>query len=69
MIMYDFYVYDSTNDATVNYDHVLIVPNAFTKDGSKSVANLMQGDWADVKLTLAIPAGKTGGFYVKVTDV
>ena len=62
---YDFYVYDSTNDATTNFDHVLIVPNANGKDGSKAVANLMQGDWADVKLVLANPAGKTGGFYVK----
>ena len=33
---YDFYVYDSTNDATANYDHVLIVPNANGKDGSQS---------------------------------
>jgi 2',3'-cyclic-nucleotide 2'-phosphodiesterase (5'-nucleotidase family) len=65
---YDFYVYDSTNDGVVNYDHVLIVPNAFLKDGSKAVANLMAGGWADVKLTFALPAnltGKTGGYYVK----
>ena len=62
---YDFYIYDSTDDATVNYDHVLIVPNANGKDGSKAVANLMAGEWADVKVVLANPAGKTGGFYVK----
>jgi hypothetical protein len=62
---YDFYVYDSTDDATVNYDRVLIVPNANVKDCSKVVANLEAGDWADVKLVLANPAGKTGGFYVK----
>jgi 2',3'-cyclic-nucleotide 2'-phosphodiesterase (5'-nucleotidase family) len=62
---YDFYVYDSTNDATVNYDHVLIVPNADAKDGSKKVAVLMEKEWADVKVVLAIPAGETGGFYVK----
>lgn len=62
---YDFYVYDSTNDTTTNYDHVLIVPNANAKDGSLSVANLMKGQWADVKVVLANPAGKTGGFYVK----
>ena len=62
---YDFYVYDTTNDATVNYDYVLIVPNANGKDGSKSVANLMAKQWADVKVVLANPAGKTGGFYVK----
>jgi 2',3'-cyclic-nucleotide 2'-phosphodiesterase (5'-nucleotidase family)/predicted AlkP superfamily phosphohydrolase/phosphomutase len=62
---YDFYVYDSTDDATIDYDHVLIVPNANGKDGSKAVANLTQYQWADVKVVLAIPAGKTAGFYVK----
>jgi len=62
---YDFYIYDSTDDAAVNYDHVLIVPDADAKNGSKAVANLMAGQWADVKVTLAIPAGKTAGFYVK----
>ncbi|NJD58379.1 MAG: hypothetical protein FIA98_03145 [Anaerolineae bacterium] len=62
---YDFYVYDSTNDATINYDHVLIVPNASLKDGSTAVANLMADEWADVKVVLANPAGKSAGFYVK----
>ncbi len=62
---YDFYVFDTTNDAKVNYDHVVVVPNASVKDGSKQVANLVSGAWADVKVTLANPAGKTGGFYVK----
>jgi 2',3'-cyclic-nucleotide 2'-phosphodiesterase (5'-nucleotidase family)/predicted AlkP superfamily phosphohydrolase/phosphomutase len=64
---YDFYVYDSTNDATVNYDRVMIVPNADAKDGAKAVATLMEKEWADVKVTLANPAGRTGGFYVKAT--
>ncbi len=62
---YDFYVYDSTDDAKVNYDRVLIVPDADGNDGAKAVANLEAGGWADVKVTLANPAGKTGGFYVK----
>jgi len=62
---YDFFVYDSTNDATTNYDMVLIVPNAAAKDGSQAVADLAQYEWADVKVMLANPAGKTGGFYVK----
>lgn len=62
---YDFYIYDSTNDATENYDHVLIVPNASAKNGSQAVANLMERQWGDIKVTLANPAGKTGGFYVK----
>jgi 2',3'-cyclic-nucleotide 2'-phosphodiesterase (5'-nucleotidase family) len=62
---YDFYVYDSSNDAVSNYDHVLIVPNADAKNGSAAVANLAEDDWADVKLLLANPAGKTAGYYVK----
>jgi 2',3'-cyclic-nucleotide 2'-phosphodiesterase (5'-nucleotidase family) len=37
---YDFYIYDSTDDATINYDHVLIVPNTAGKDGSQAVADL-----------------------------
>jgi 2',3'-cyclic-nucleotide 2'-phosphodiesterase (5'-nucleotidase family) len=63
--MYDFYVYDSTDDAAINYDYVLIAPNAAAKDGSQAVADLAQYEWADVKVVLANPAGKTGGFYVK----
>ncbi len=63
--VYDFYVYDATDDATINYDHVLIVPNVNLKDGSSAVADLMAKEWADVKVVLANPAGKTGGFYVK----
>jgi 2',3'-cyclic-nucleotide 2'-phosphodiesterase (5'-nucleotidase family)/predicted AlkP superfamily phosphohydrolase/phosphomutase len=62
---YDFFVYDSTDDAVVNYDHVLIVSNADLKDGSKAVANLMAGQWADIKVLLANPAGMTSGYYVK----
>jgi 2',3'-cyclic-nucleotide 2'-phosphodiesterase (5'-nucleotidase family)/predicted AlkP superfamily phosphohydrolase/phosphomutase len=62
---YDFYVYDSTDDATVNYDGVLIVPNAAGKDGAAAVADLSEDEWADVKVVLANPAGKTGGFFVK----
>jgi 2',3'-cyclic-nucleotide 2'-phosphodiesterase (5'-nucleotidase family) len=62
---FDFYVYDSSDDAVENYDHVLVVPNAASKDGSQAVADLMEKEWADVKVMLAIPAGKTAGFYVK----
>ncbi len=62
---YDFYVYDSTDDAAVNYDHVLVVPNAATKDGSLAIADLMEKEWADVKVAMANPAGMTGGFYIK----
>jgi 2',3'-cyclic-nucleotide 2'-phosphodiesterase (5'-nucleotidase family) len=63
--LYDFFVYDSTDDATVNYDHVLIVPNDNAKDGTYMVADLTQYQWADIKVLVTNPAGKTGGFYVK----
>jgi 2',3'-cyclic-nucleotide 2'-phosphodiesterase (5'-nucleotidase family) len=62
---FDFYIYDSTRDHRTNYDHVLIVPNASLKDGSQAVADLKSGKWADIKVVLDNPAGKTAGFYVK----
>ncbi len=60
---YDFYVYDTTNDGVSNYNKVMIAPHAVGKNGSMAVANLMQGGWADIKMTLT--SGKTAGFYVK----
>ena len=44
------YLYDSTDDATVNYDRVLFSP---TKSGTDAVGDLAEGEWADVKVTLA----------------
>ena len=35
---FDLYIYDSTNDSTVNYNQVLVVP-APTKNGAQAVAN------------------------------
>jgi 2',3'-cyclic-nucleotide 2'-phosphodiesterase (5'-nucleotidase family)/predicted AlkP superfamily phosphohydrolase/phosphomutase len=69
--LWDLYIYDSTNDSTVNYDHVLVVNSTALKDGSKAVANLTAGAWADSKVTLASGtlAGKTGGFYTKLIDL
>ncbi|HSC51504.1 MAG TPA: alkaline phosphatase family protein, partial [Gaiellaceae bacterium] len=67
---YDLYVYDSTNDATTNYDHVLVVPSTATKNGSQQVADLKQGDWQDVKVTLTgARAGQIAGFYLKAIDI
>src|SRR5512143_3367572 len=45
---YDLYIYDSTNDSTMNYDHVLVVPNTAAKNGTASVANLLAGASANV---------------------
>src|SRR5512143_2394469 len=66
---YDLYIYDSTNDSAMNYDHVLVVPNTAAKNGSASVANLTAGQWADVKVTVQNPAGKTAGFYLKAMEI
>jgi 2',3'-cyclic-nucleotide 2'-phosphodiesterase (5'-nucleotidase family) len=67
--LYDLYIYDSTDDAATNYDHVLVVPNAAGKDGNARVADLTAGAWADVKVTLSNPAGRTGGFYLKAIEI
>lgn len=65
--IYDLYTYDSTDDATTNYDHVLVVQTTDGKDGSQAVANLAQGDWADVKVSLG--RDETAGFYIKAIDL
>jgi 2',3'-cyclic-nucleotide 2'-phosphodiesterase (5'-nucleotidase family)/predicted AlkP superfamily phosphohydrolase/phosphomutase len=68
--VYDLYIYDSTNDSTTNYNRVLVVPATGGKDGSAAVANLAQGDWADVKVALIGPrAGQTAGFYLKAIEI
>ncbi len=72
--VWDVYIYDSTSDSRVNYDRVLIVNRADAKDGSKSVANIGRGEWADAKTTLtpaagAALSGKTAGFYTKLIDL
>ncbi len=67
---YDLYIYDSTDNAVTDYDHTLVVPSTAGKDGSQAVANLAQGDWADVKVTLiGSRAGQTAGFYIKAINI
>ena len=63
-LTYHVYIYDSTDDATVNYDKVLISP---TKDEADLVAVLAAGQWSG-----SIPATVTQGqgkFYVKILDL
>jgi len=63
-LTYHVYIYDSTFDATVNYDKVLISP---TKNGADLVAVLTAGRWSG-----SIPATVTQGrgkFYVKLLDL
>ncbi len=62
------YIFDSTNNATTDYDKVLFSP---TKDGANGVGTLAQGQWADVKVKLTGTSGgtldgKTAGMLVKV---
>jgi 2',3'-cyclic-nucleotide 2'-phosphodiesterase (5'-nucleotidase family)/predicted AlkP superfamily phosphohydrolase/phosphomutase len=67
---YDLYIYDSTDDATTNYDRVLAAPLEAAKDGSQGVADLAAGDWADIKVTLTgARAGQTAGWYLKAIDI
>ncbi|MBI2764006.1 MAG: 5'-nucleotidase C-terminal domain-containing protein [Chloroflexi bacterium] len=67
---YDLYIYDSTDDATTNFDRVLVVPSTASKNGTAAVANLRAGDWADVKVTLTgARLGQTAGFYLKAVDI
>ena len=62
------YIYDSRNDGRTRYDRVLF---STSKDGDDEVADLREGEWADVKVTIQSSAtdalnGKTGAFLVKV---
>jgi Type I phosphodiesterase / nucleotide pyrophosphatase len=67
---FDLYIYDSTNDGTTNYDRVLAVPATAGKDGTAAVADLGQGQWADVKLKLTgSRAGQTAGFWLKAIEI
>lgn len=61
-------LYDSTDDAQVNYDRVLFSP---TKNGAAAVADLAKGEWADVKVSIigGSYAGLTAGFLVKVEEM
>ena len=61
----DAYVYDSTDDGVVNYDRVLF---ARGKDASAPVADLAEGELADVKVTVSGGPldGRTAGMLVKV---
>jgi len=68
---FDLFIYDTAGSAT-GYDHVLVVPTTATpaKNGAQAVANLAQGQWKDVKVTLTgALAGKTGGFYLKAIEI
>jgi 2',3'-cyclic-nucleotide 2'-phosphodiesterase (5'-nucleotidase family)/predicted AlkP superfamily phosphohydrolase/phosphomutase len=62
------YIFDSTDDNTVNYDQVLFSPS---KDGAEAVATLARGEWGDVKVTIVDGPlnGLTGGMLIKVEEL
>jgi len=62
------YIFDSTDDNTVNYDRVLFSP---TKNGADAVATLGRGEWGDVKVTIVGGSleGLTAGMLIKVEEL
>ena len=49
---------------------MLVVPSTAGKDGNAAVADLSQGEWADVKVTLTGGrAGQTAGMYLKAIEI
>jgi 2',3'-cyclic-nucleotide 2'-phosphodiesterase (5'-nucleotidase family)/predicted AlkP superfamily phosphohydrolase/phosphomutase len=67
---YDLYIYDPTDDGTVNYSRVLVVAATNGKNGASAAADLSAGDWADIKVTLTgARAGQTAGFYMKAIEI
>jgi len=64
---YDVYIYAAGS----GYDHVLLVPTADLKDGSKAAVTLGVGDFEEIKLQganglIGTRAGQTAGFYTKL---
>jgi 2',3'-cyclic-nucleotide 2'-phosphodiesterase (5'-nucleotidase family) len=64
----DAYIYDSTADGQTNYDRVMFVPTADAKDGDDSVADIPEGELADVKVEIdgGPSDGLTAGILLKV---
>jgi 2',3'-cyclic-nucleotide 2'-phosphodiesterase (5'-nucleotidase family) len=68
--VWDVYIYDSTNDSTVNYDRVVVVNRSANKNGA-GIAPIARGQWEDRKVVLVSGAfaGRTGGFLMKLIDL
>jgi 2',3'-cyclic-nucleotide 2'-phosphodiesterase (5'-nucleotidase family) len=61
------YLYDSSDDDTVNYDRVLVAPE---KDAAAAMADLGVGAWAGVTVELGGDrAGEQAGFWLKAIDL
>jgi 2',3'-cyclic-nucleotide 2'-phosphodiesterase (5'-nucleotidase family) len=61
------YLYDSSDDATENYDRMLVAPE---KDATAAVADLGTGAWAAATVTLSGERdGETAGFWLKALEL
>jgi 2',3'-cyclic-nucleotide 2'-phosphodiesterase (5'-nucleotidase family) len=61
------YVYDSTDDATTNYDRVLVAPE---KDAAGSLADLAPEAWSPVPVALTGEQdSQAAGFWLKAIDL
>jgi 2',3'-cyclic-nucleotide 2'-phosphodiesterase (5'-nucleotidase family)/predicted AlkP superfamily phosphohydrolase/phosphomutase len=67
----DVYIYDSTNDATTNYDQALLVLGRDGKDGTKKLYDLAAGEWGDAKVRMdaGFGSGRVAGFLSKVIEL
>jgi hypothetical protein len=72
--VYDVYIYDSRVDGIPAYDRVILVANAYAKNGSRKSADLTPGDFKEVKLRgvdglTGTRAGQTASFYIKLISL
>jgi hypothetical protein len=72
--VYDVYIFDSRVDGIPAYDRVILVPSAYSKNGSMRSAHLAPGDFKEIKLGGAAGltgprAGQTASFYVKLINL
>jgi 2',3'-cyclic-nucleotide 2'-phosphodiesterase (5'-nucleotidase family)/predicted AlkP superfamily phosphohydrolase/phosphomutase len=67
----DVYIYDSTDNATTDYDRALLVLGRDGKDGSKALYDLAAGEWGDAKVRMdtGFGNGRVGGFLGKVIEL
>jgi len=64
----DAYIYDSRSDGRTNYDRVLFSRG---KDGTAKVADLREGEFADIKVSVVGGSldGRTAGMLIRVEEL
>jgi 2',3'-cyclic-nucleotide 2'-phosphodiesterase (5'-nucleotidase family)/predicted AlkP superfamily phosphohydrolase/phosphomutase len=67
----DVYLYDSTDDATTNYDSALFVLRRDGKDGNDALYDLGANEWGDAKVLMdtGFGSGRVAGFRSKVIEL